>query len=389
MRDVDNDLRSNNITYPLVNCGFVLGAPVQPLNNNLSASTYTGVDVQQKNLYVCATGVRASIKTVDFRYNGTGGQFSNLAVSRIVDKVYLDEESKPLWAAEHSREKVMRFDPLWGLVDRRYETYDGFYSLRAEKLWLPTSPFLTLNFGESEGYDALAAASGFARRLGNLYNALLTYGPDYTGKFDFTLLERFQRLSHNATMAEQIPSLIMTDGLAAGLVGTKTAISTKFVEWPASLAVDDTVRGFPSARVTEYKRIIKYDLRYAIPGIIVLALLLISVLWALWILVSHPVMLRTMPNLYNQTSTGRLATNLLHPGRSDPRQPASEYVRGDGKLVLAFGQIKAKAHGDFCTIVEEVGPEKSDSHANGGTPPMVRGNGTVITATPKQNGSSR
>jgi hypothetical protein len=340
----------------MVQCGFVLGAPLQTPNENLSLSTYTGIETYRKNLYVCASSVRASIKTVTFSYNGTGGQFANLEVLRITDKVYPDEESKPLWAAEHSYDKAMRFDPLWGIVDDRYEKMgynDGFYTLRAEKLWLPTSPFLTLNFGEREGNDALAGASGFTRRLGNLYGGLSDLdGPDYSGQFDYTMLERFQRISHDQTVAAQIPSLILTDGLAAGLVGTKTSISTKYVQWPASLAVDDTDRGIPQASVIEYRRVIRYDLRYAIPGFIVLATLLLALVWAGGILVSSRSILRTLKNMYNQTSTGRLATNLLHLGQSNPTQPSREWVKRDGRLPLSFGHITAPEKGHFCAVIE-------------------------------------
>jgi hypothetical protein len=108
-----------------------------------------------------------------------------------------------------------------------------------------------MSFGEREGLDSLAAASGFHRRLGNLYGRFSNLdSPDYTGQYDFALIERFQRLSSTADGAAQIPSLILTDGLAAGLVGTKTAISQQYVPWPASLAADNTSRGFPRAKVT-------------------------------------------------------------------------------------------------------------------------------------------
>jgi hypothetical protein len=126
--------------------------------------------------------MRASIKDVEFRYNGTEGRFENLAVLNITDKAYPDPRSEPLWAAEHTYNKSMKFDPLWGIIDNRYESMgnnDGFYTLRARKLWSPTSPFLVINFGEMDGYDSLAAASGFLRRLGNLHGGL-SDGPDYT-----------------------------------------------------------------------------------------------------------------------------------------------------------------------------------------------------------------
>jgi hypothetical protein len=353
---------------------------------NLSASTYSGVETDQRNLYICASGIRAAIKTVDFRYNGTGGEFLNLEVLQIRDKEYPDEESKPLWAVEHSYDKIMHFEPLWGIVDDLYETTDGFFTLRAEKLWLPTNPLLTGNFGETEGYDALAAVSGFIRRLGNLYGGLSSlFNRDYSGKYEYALFERFRRLSHNETVASQIPSLILTDGLAAGLVGTKTSISTKYVEWPASLAVDGTVRGLPQARVMTYKRVLTYDIRYAIPGLVVLAILLFAFVWASGILLLSRSIFRTMQNMYNQTSTGRLATNLLLPGRSDPKQPSHEWVRGNGGSQLSFGHISPPENDHFCTIVGESSEAEPKSISRPGS-----GTGEsdiLITETPKTGGT--
>ncbi|KIW17682.1 hypothetical protein PV08_04877 [Exophiala spinifera] len=352
---VDLDYRANNITYPLVSCGFVLGAPLQKRTENLTISVYTGIEEYQKNLYVCASAIRASVKTVTFLYNGTGARFENLEVVDIADKVYPNEKSKPLWAGEHSYDKAMRFDPLWGIVDDSYENYgfkEGFYTLRAEKFWLTATPTPSLSFGDTDGFDALAAVSSFPRRLANLYGfADALGGPDYSGKNDYTMLERFQSLSHNQDDAAQIPNLIMTDGFAAGLVGTKTSISTKYVQWPASLAVDDTVQGYPSARVTAYRRALRYDIRYAIPALMVLSLLLPALIWALAILVSTRHLLQTLKNLYNQTSTGRLATGILVPTPDKKEQSSRDWVKGDGSLLLSFGHIKKPEKDPFCEIV--------------------------------------
>ena len=109
---------------------MILGAALPGLDAETTLSrTY------KRNLYVCASGIRASIKKVDFRHSGTG--FTDLEVLNIADKSYPDERSQPLWAAEHSFDRVMRFDPLWGIVSDDYESLryiDGFYTHRAEKL---------------------------------------------------------------------------------------------------------------------------------------------------------------------------------------------------------------------------------------------------------------
>ena len=339
---------------------------------------------------------------MDFRYNGTGGRLSNLEATEISDKVYPDEESKPLWAVESSWPKIMRFDPLWGIVDRRFEEFGGFNTLRAEKLWLPASPFLTLTFGDADGYDALAGASGFARRLGNLYSSSLSSlnTPDYSGQYGYTLLERWHRLSHNEDTASRIPSLIMTDGLTAGLVGTKTSISKRYVQYPASLAVDDTLRGYPEAHVTMYKRVIRYDIRYAIPSFIALAILLLALVWSLAIFLTSRLIIWTMQNMYNQTSTGRLATNLLRPGRSDPKQSTKGWTSEDGRLLLSFGRISPPERDYFCIIVDDTTDAKHSPDSDSGKTPSSLGTGhvrdsstteqnrTVITSIPEHNPDS-
>jgi hypothetical protein len=328
-------------------------APTQRGKQSLSASTWDGVTTSRKNIYICATAYKASIKSVDFRYNATRGDLSGLEVLKIAPKVYSAEASKPLWAVEHSFDRVMRFDPLWGLVNDSYETTEGFHTLRSESLWLPTSPSMSGGFGESEGYDALAAAGGFLKRLANLYDTSKLDGKDYTGETEWALSERWQRLSENQLTASQIPSLILTEGLAASLVGTKTSFATKYVEWPASLAVDSSERGYPRARVRVQRRVIQYDIRYAIPSFVVLTILLAAVSVAVGYAIVAPAVLQTMQQMYNQTSAGRLATALLRPEKSNPSQTSDAWVKNEGGLVLAFGKIRQPEDDSFCKVVGE------------------------------------
>lgn len=181
----------------------------------------------------------------------------------------------------------MWFDPLRCMVSDLYKKVDRFYTHRSEGLWLPTSPFLTLFLGQRDRYDALAAASGYIKRLSNLSGVFSdSSDPDYSGATDNALFERFQRLSQNQTVASQIPSLILTDGLAAGPVGTKTSISNKYVQWPATLGVDDRARRFPQMQVTVNRRVIRYKISYAIPAFFILTVLLVALVPAIWIIAS-------------------------------------------------------------------------------------------------------
>ncbi|RYP19737.1 hypothetical protein DL765_003160 [Monosporascus sp. GIB2] len=348
------DWRASNITNPGVECGLLIGGgrSTRALDGSNPSPRMNSSDVLRKNMYICASAVRASIKTVDFRYNGTNGHLPSLNVERISDKVYPDELSKPLWAVEYSEPERMTFDPLWGLVNDSYETADGIHTMRSEKLWLPAIVSDEWMFGSLDGMDSLAAVSAPVTNVANVYTALGAT-EQYTNDLSYPLVERFIRLSLNQTTASQIPSLMITDSLASILVGTKTAIRADPVEYPAQMAVNDPLRGLSRANVVAYRRVIRYDLRYAIPGLIVLTLMALVVLWAAVILVlSRRGILIALRDMYNQTSTGRLATALLCPGRSDPNEPSSKWIEGDGKLVLNFGRFGTR-ESDYFVILRE------------------------------------
>ena len=335
-----------------MDCGFILGPGNLVGGEQLTPDTYTGQRTYQRKMYVCATGMRASIKTVDFKYNETSTQLSSLEVSRIAEKEYPDDKSKPLWAVEHSYERRMWFDPLWGIVDDKYETTEGFYTQRSDHLWLPMTPNLVLNFGDTQGIGTLAAVNSFIRHLGNLYNGIGISARDYSGEYEYSMVERIRPLFDNETAASRIPSLIMTDGLAADLVGTKTPLSDSGAPWPATLAATSPDSGRPEQlRASPNKRVIRYDIRYAIPGLILLALFLLALAWAAAILAFRPGILTTLRNTYNQTSAGRLATSLLESEHANPNRPTGQWVRQDGKLLVSFGNIDSQRKDYFCKVV--------------------------------------
>jgi hypothetical protein len=135
------DRRAANITNPMVECGLLIG-PGRSIDAEDGESGVTtpfedlisGTEIKRKDIFVCATGVRASIKTIDFRYNGTGASLDNLRIDRIADKEYPDDKSKPLWAVETSGDQRMTFDPLWGMVSDSYEDTEGFYDALGKAL---------------------------------------------------------------------------------------------------------------------------------------------------------------------------------------------------------------------------------------------------------------
>lgn len=340
----------------MVECGllFAAGRPPGATGNDSTATPLAdvaaGLEIKRRDLFSCATAIRASIKTVYFRYNGTEGQLSNLRVDRIEDKAYPDEGSKPLWAVESSWPERMTFDPLWGMVNSSYETTPGFSTMRSAKLWLPTVVSPGVTFGTRNAFDMLAAVTAPGLNVANLYTVLSDTN-DHTGKQSYPLVERFGRLSADQAAAGQIPSLLLTDILASLLVGTKTAIHTAPVAYPARLAVADPPRGLSRASVVAFRRVIRYDMRYAAPAVVVLALLLAVAAWAAGVLlVLRTEAVRRLRDMYNQTSTGRLATALLCPDRPDSDGSSPRWVHGGGKLVLQFGRIGSRKEDYFLRL---------------------------------------
>lgn len=241
----------------------------------------------------------------------------------------------------------MRFDALWGLVNDSYENFKGFYTTREKHLWLPAGPS-SVSFGALYGFDALAAASAFTRHLG-YPNPFSGYHRDYSGKYDYTTRLRFRQLSDSNITVAQIPSLIITDGLAGTLVGTKTAFSNKGAPWPATMASDATNHGSPALNVTVIERVIRYDMRYAVPGLIILVFFVVVLVWMVTILVRSRSILRNLRYMYNHTSTGRLATGLLSEGEFDASQPTKDWVESEGQRRLTFGHEKVNRSGSLAT----------------------------------------
>lgn len=252
----------------------------------------------------------------------------------------------------------MRFEPLWGLVNDSYETTAGFHTVRSKSLRLPTSPIVSSKFGGDKGYDSLAATGGLLGRLGVLYKQRTVGALDYSGKTEFRLCERWSRLSQNETSASKIPILTLTDGLAAGRVGTKTSFSSERIDWPASLAVDNGERGYPRNKVQTYRQVLHDDIQYAIPFLVALTVVFLALAGAITSSILTPSIIRTMQRLYNQTSAGRLATGLLEPYKNDPTQSTDAWIQGQGRLSLLFGMSNAPEQSFICKLT---GHETSDT----------------------------
>ncbi|KAF8251516.1 hypothetical protein K440DRAFT_658621 [Wilcoxina mikolae CBS 423.85] len=325
-----------NMTNIAVQCGYVFGAA--HLTDGRETLLFAPYTSYTRNLYVCASGARASIKTVDFSINGTTS-LANLRIEKVSDKTYSSNSSIPLWAVENPNRTLADVTPLWGIVDNRFEGTPGFDFIRAEKFWLPaTYPSLTI----TGSVDSIAGKNIFGAALNSVYTDLSSSSslvPDYSGQQDFAMFTAWQRLTRAPTTAKLMINLIITDLLAAATVGTKSALdSTK--PRADTLAVEAVTTGTPATiMVTKYRKMIQYDPRYAIPACLVLVLWLAIVAVAMVMWVFSRFSLETMRQLLNQTSTGRVATTLLHPEACEPTAKTTSWQRSAGILRIRFDNI--------------------------------------------------
>jgi hypothetical protein len=161
-------------------------------------------------LYSCATASKASIKTVDFKLNGTG--LADLRVLAIKDKIY-DDQSKPHWAVEETNMRLMDGAPLWGLIDPDLEPVVNISTIQREYLYLPgwIDPlgYVSVNVQNMPAIDFPGAAISMANQIGK--SAMSPFGfsglsltsistetfqtTDYSGKSNAAMYAKWRDLS--------------------------------------------------------------------------------------------------------------------------------------------------------------------------------------------------
>ena len=317
--------REPNISLVHVRCGFLYGAP-QPLFPE-NPRIFQPQSRWKQSLYVCASGARASIKTVDFTVNGTA-TLDNLRITGVNDRTYKDNASKPLWGLEKTYVSSFDASPIWGIIDNRFENAPDLHTLRAEKFWIPTSgsPFSGVELGSS---DNLASASAIASGLQSVYGStsgMASLGLDgYSGENNMALFQYWQTLSKSPSTANKIINSIYTELLATATVGTKSAIIS------SSGDLGSNTRN----RVAMYKRKLHYKIVYAIPAFVVIVIILLVSLALLSSLLTR-FSRKKFSTLLNQTSTGRVVTNLVYPGLGVQTANTKDWAHTAGYVELEY-----------------------------------------------------
>ncbi|KAI3318471.1 hypothetical protein HD806DRAFT_511740 [Xylariaceae sp. AK1471] len=289
-----------NITSMTALCGTLYGAPRR--RDGSASLLFDPGSSWTLPMYSCISTVKASIKTVSFRFNGSD-DLSGLTVTSIAPKTYPNDASKPLWGVEHSNVPLRDAQPLWGLVTPESASRLKLDTLRRESLYLPgyTDGSGTIGYQNLPGTDfpLLALADTFSVGLSSSK-------VDYSGASNLAMYRLWQELSRNASDAGKILNLIWTD------IATNLVLGTKGLQpGNVNLTKRDSQSGTSSNMpiVTTYTRRVKYHYPYGIPAFVTLVLaaaILFATACFMLLGSARPSYMRL---LLEETSVGRLLTS--------------------------------------------------------------------------------
>lgn len=316
----------SSISNVLIKCGVIL-APPRPADGNHNPLVFQPNSTYLREVHVCGSTMRASVKKVTFSMNGTAS-LVNLRVKRIQDKQYESKSALPLWAMERLSRNMSEVLPLWGLVHDRYENDPGLETLRREYFYLPNT--LT-GLGSPIPADALASTAAFGAAIDSAYsvdlaNSISEMGPIYSGNSDFGLYAMWQKLATSPDTASRIVNLIATDVLASYVVGTKSAI----------LPADSQAANGPNvlAQIDVFEARFEYNMLYAIPAVAALAFMTVAILVALFFSITRKGMIDRLRQYLNRGSPGRLWTDIMHPELCSNNASTKEWNKAAGRTLL-------------------------------------------------------
>ncbi|KAG2184428.1 hypothetical protein INT43_000337 [Umbelopsis isabellina] len=305
-------------TKPLISCALMLGSPRQ-----LDDSTILAVNTTfEQPIYSCASAIRANIQQVNFTMtqpinNSTG--FTSLKISR------QNTNKSRFWAVEKTGMNISAASPYWGPVDPSHTSDPNLIIEEGNFMYLPPG---TSDYGSGwlnePGISSIWDSQGCSVP-GRIFSVLkygwndasihsVNSGFDISGKSDYNLNKLWQNLTASPQNASNVIKLVWTDFMANNVIGT----------------------GFPStATVASRGQSVSYNLHYAIPAFITLALWLPTIVFALILLFTNRVTLHELKNAINQTSIGRSVINMNNP-TSDSMANTKEWDKNDGRSKIGI-----------------------------------------------------
>lgn len=172
-----------NLSNVHIECGMMFGA-AQRQDGSQTLVMEPDTWWTQK-VYTCATGMKASIKEVRFRWNATqvtGNTLKALTIANVSDKIYPDKDSMPLWGIESPEEFELQDLPqLWGLISPELEKSVNLSTIRAPQLYLPGYGGSGILSAAVSGHENLPAHDGLANILSGIFQFNSGDWADYTG----------------------------------------------------------------------------------------------------------------------------------------------------------------------------------------------------------------
>ncbi|OAX82468.1 hypothetical protein ACJ72_03186, partial [Emergomyces africanus] len=338
-----------NITNIGVSCGMAFGAARR--GDGSRSLVFEPGTAWTVPLYSCASAARAVIKTVDFRYNGTDG-LKSLAIHGIRDKTYAKDDDKPLWGVERSEEILNEVLPLWGLVSDEYKGREDISVLQKESLWLPG---FSGRLGSSPvGYSNLPGMYFHTGGFQTAYDTS-TSPPigvtDYSGATNIAMYAKWQEWSNKANTTAKIVNVVWTDIAANAVIGTKGWIPRQDQANIARRQNGGGQRSPPPTNnelrevpVIVFQRVVKYDLKFAIPAFLALVFTLVIASTTCLLCVFGRARPSRMRRYLFYTSSGRIMASFVYPNQVDPQAPSKEWNKSVGfKRISVDGPVpKAK-----------------------------------------------
>lgn len=288
-------------------------------------------------LYACASAVKANIKTVSFRVNGSIPSLNSLSVTDVRDKEYPDNNSMPLWGVEDSGLALDGISPVWGLISPEYLSFPNISVVRKPSLYLiGSSDFhdfaaLTLRFGNL--FENMPGSDFAPWAMNSVYsgNSIFTKGLlDYSGSSNLAMFVKWSNLSRTPEHAASIINLIWTDIAAQSVVGTKGVLGSNNAGLP-----NETV----SITVYPIVHEIKYNYLFGIPAFILAANLLVISLLALISAATKRSSLTILRRRLCQLSTGRIFLTFQYPELSSLETPSKQWSRTMGQTEVDLNNV--------------------------------------------------
>ncbi|KAG2184426.1 hypothetical protein INT43_000335 [Umbelopsis isabellina] len=282
-----------NITNTAVQCYIFVGAPIRTDGGDSNLVEANSSWLQP--FYACASTVRVKLQTLTVSFNSTTNTTTTLPNLNLERH---DTNKSVLWAVEHPGMYINQMDPYWGPVADQYENSTSLNTLRSDIFYLPAGNSMTWSSSATTDASALPAyALGLS--LSNSISAVSS-AYDYSGSQNGAMLKLWRNLSASADTVSRIRNLIWTDIMANNLYSNISVQSTT------------VMKNVPT---------VGYNLLYAIPAFVSLALWIFLMGITVVFIALDRISISSIRQALYQTSLGRVVVNITNNSRNHALKP--------------------------------------------------------------------